>query len=136
MIRKICFYSFLLSVLSYAFPVFADTMSNVYSSDHLSISVSKIDPEFTIQLKSNPTTGYSWFLRQYNADLVDPIGHYFQVPHTKMIGAPGIEVFRFRMKPAAFVVPQHTALSFVYARPWVSTENTTTLVFRVSTRGD
>ena len=118
-------------VINFGVSVYADTPT--YTEDKTSIVADVKQLTFIIKLKSNPTTGYSWFLREYDADLITPVKHEFQQPEKKLIGAPGFELWTFRMKHAAFTVPQQTALRFVYARPWQGADNSTQVVFRVTT---
>lgn len=108
---------------------------NVYGEDKTNIAVTPDQPTFVIKLKSNPTTGYSWFLREYDNTLVTPVKHDFIPPGKALIGAPGYEVWTFKAKPAAFSVPQITNIRMIYARPWQSGESTTQLVFHVATQG-
>lgn len=108
---------------------------NIYTEDKPNVVVSASQPEFIIKLKSNPTTGYAWFLRHYNDILVTPKKHSFQSPDKKLIGAPGYELWTFSIKPAGFVVPQQTVLRFVYARPWQGADSASQVVFRVTTQG-
>jgi inhibitor of cysteine peptidase len=108
--------------------------SNVYTEDKPNIALDAEHTEFTIKLKSNPTTGYAWFLREYNHHLITPVKHSFQTGNAKLIGASGYELWTFKMSPAAFVVPQQMIIRFVYARPWQGAENSTQVVFRVTTR--
>lgn len=85
------------------------------------IMVTRAKPVFTITLKSNPTTGYSWLLRSYDANLITPISRKFFPPSnekTFLAGAAGHEKWTFRVKPAGFVVPQTTGITLVYVRPW------------------
>lgn len=105
-----------------------------YNEDNTNIVVTAKQPQFTIHLKSNPTTGYSWFLREYDSTLVQPIKHNYIAPTNGMMGASGVEDWIFKMKPSAFVVPQTTTLRMFYARPWESTDSGTMVVFRVSTQ--
>lgn len=112
--------------------VFADP--GIYTEDKLAITVSADKPEFIIKLKSNPTTGYSWFLKRYNARLLKPLKHSFERPNTKLIGAPGYEIWLFRVKPAGFVVPQQTALYFIYKRAWESSAQEKPLIFKITTQ--
>ena len=108
---------------------------NIYSEDKQNIAVIPHQPEFVLKLKSNPTTGYSWFLREYNASLISPVKHTFQHPSQKLIGAPGYELWTFRVKPAGFTVPQQTIIRMIYARPWQGADNSSQLVFRVTIQG-
>ncbi|EKD69977.1 MAG: hypothetical protein ACD_46C00685G0007 [uncultured bacterium] len=109
------------------------TVDNIYTEDKTNIAIDANRQTFSIKLKSNPTTGYSWFLREYDAKLVSPIKHHFQKPTEKLIGAPGFEIWTFRMKSAAFIVPQQTIIRLIYARPWQGAESSTQLVYRIST---
>ena len=105
----------------------------MYNEDNTNIMVSRDHPEFTLKLKSNPTTGYSWFLREYDANLIEPIGKHYQGPDKALIGAGGYELWNFKMKPAAFLVPHQTALRMNYARPWNKLDSGSQLVFHVTT---
>jgi len=73
-------------------------------------------PEFIVRLSSNPTTGYRWFLK--NADSgVTPMDMKF-LPSTakKLVGAPGEELWHFRISPGFLTVPRQFSLQMVYAR--------------------
>lgn len=106
--------------------------NTIYTEDKPNITVTKTSPEFTIKLKSNPTTGYSWVLRAYNANLILPVKHFFQRPsNQKLMGAGGYELWTFRVKPAGFVAPQQTTIRMIYARPWEGVGNATQVIFWV-----
>lgn len=106
----------------------------IYTEDKLSVVVTKNNPEFTIKLKSNPSTGYSWFLRDYNMDLIQPIKHSVEKStDKKLMGASGYEVWTFQTKPAAFVVPHQTLIRFYYSRPWETIGPGSQIAFTVST---
>lgn len=131
--------SILQSVLALFLIVFSNTIiassaDNIYTENKLDISVTAKQPEFTIKLKSNPTTGYSWFLRQYNRNLIVPVKHAFEKPTQNLMGAPGYELWTFRVKPTGFTVPQQTIIRMIYARPWQGS-GSTQLVFHISTQG-
>lgn len=109
--------------------------NNIYTEDKQNILVVSDHPEFVIKLKSNPTTGFAWFLREYDANLVQPVKHKFVAPNVKLMGAPGYEVWTFRIKPAGFVVPHQSSIRFVYTRPWQQgMDSSTQVVFRVMTQ--
>lgn len=108
--------------------------SITYTEDKNSVTIVSDIPEFTIRLKSNPSTGYSWFLQKYNNDLIQPVRHTYEpAADKKLVGAPGSEVWVFRMKPAAFTVPQETNMHFVYVRPWDVKDQPQALEFHIST---
>lgn len=99
------------------------------------ILVSKKDRTFTINLKSNPTTGYSWVLvGDYNSNMIEPISHTFNPPDTKLVGAPGYETFTFKVDRDGFNAPQKFQLHFQYVRPWVVSDNAQKLKFTIITK--
>ncbi len=81
------------------------------------VTVTTVQPFFIVKLPSNPTTGFSWFLQQYNNMTIEPIRHVF-LPATnkKLVGAAGMEAWYFRAKTS--VVPQQFFVELVYARPF------------------
>jgi predicted secreted protein len=83
-----------------------------------SIRVTAKQPQFTLHLKSNATTGYVWVLRDSDAELVKLVKHTYQAGVEKRLGTPGIEAWTFQIKPAKFLIPQQTLLCFEYVRPW------------------
>ena len=106
----------------------------IYSQDQFALTVTSDKPEFILKLKSNPTTGYSWFLTKYNPSVVKLVRHYFEAPmNKKRVGAPGYELWIFRVKPAGFIIPQHTFIHFVYKRPWESASDVERLTFNIVT---
>lgn len=106
---------FLFLVILIAIPAIADTN---FSSDKKPLTVQAKKPEFTLTLQSNATTGYSWFLKRYNRHLFSSVTHRYVAPNSQLAGAPGYEVWTFKLAPAAFKVPQTTKIVMVYARPW------------------
>jgi inhibitor of cysteine peptidase len=122
-------------LISVSFAQSKNKDANIYSEDKQSIFVTRDQPDFKIKLKSNPTTGFSWFLREYDPSLITAVKHEFQAAEgkVKMIGAPGFEIWSFHMKPAAFTVPQQTTIRMVYTRPWDGSEGSSQLVFRIVT---
>lgn len=106
---------------------------SVYSEDKPNIVVTSAKPTFTLKLKANPTTGYSWFLREYDSLLVMPIKQEFIAGDTDRVGAPGYELWTFKVKPAGFTVPQQTVIRLIYARPWQANDSGKHAVFSIST---
>ncbi len=124
-------FSSLLLAETPAAPATVDNSAFV-SADKPNIVVTSAHPTFTIKLKSNPTTGFSWFLRDENTDFILVQKHTFQKPDSKLAGAPGFELWTFKLKPTAFMVPRQLTLRLVYTRPWVN-DNVTQDVFTIST---
>lgn len=94
------------------------TNNVVFSSPNTPIKVQANQTEFTLTLQSNPSTGYSWFLTEYDNQLITSVSHQFIAPDSKLIGAPGYEIWTFKLTPTAFVVSQSTTVVMEYARPW------------------
>ena len=61
-LSKIFFYFLLLGIATQVYAVPTVGATPVMSNPQKSIIVSQSNPQFTITLASNPTTGYSWFL--------------------------------------------------------------------------
>lgn len=94
----------------------------VYDESRTTITVTEQSPSFTIRLRSNPTTGYTWKLSQFTARFLTPSAHRFVMPETQMMGAPGFEEWSFQVKPNAFKTPTQSSITFVYERPWDAEE--------------
>lgn len=81
--------------------------------------------EFRINLKSNSTTGYSWYLENYDSNLLVPIKQKYQSSQPKknkkpLLGAGGTETWTFKAVKNAFSVPRVSKIKFVYMRPWAT----------------
>lgn len=105
----------------------------VFDENHVSILVTEDQTQFVIQLNANPSTGYSWFLRDYDDRLVTPTQYRFESAKNKLVGAPGVAIWTFTVKKSAFVVPQQSVLRFVYARPWEGDDQSKQVSFRINT---
>jgi inhibitor of cysteine peptidase len=110
---------------------------NVNYTDPLkSIVVSNQNPEFVILVQSNPTTGYSWALKNYDSNLIAPVSrHYYPPANKKLMGAGGYEKWTFRVKAEGFIVPQATSISMLYSRPF-DQQGAQVTNFRVVTHND
>jgi inhibitor of cysteine peptidase len=98
--------------------------TTLYTENNPIVMVTPDHPEFTLKLKSNPTTGFRWYLQNYNIDLIEPIAQENEVSKDKKImGAPIHELWTFRVKPAAFVVPTRTKIQLIYLRPWEKSDD-------------
>lgn len=130
----------IMTLLLICFPVMAAAITKqqppvVYTEDKPVAVVTASNPVFSIKLKSNPTTGYSWYLRRYNTNVLQPVKHSFEPPeNSKLLGAPGYEIWTFRVKPDGFKVPMQTKIRFVYARSWEINDQGKQLVFQVTTQ--
>jgi inhibitor of cysteine peptidase len=103
-----------------------------YTNPSKSIMVSKKSPVVTITLRSNGTTGYLWFLRSITPSLARPMSHKYVAPNTKLIGAPGHEVWKFMVNSSSFTVPRVIDIKLTYARPWQVQDGKTTTFYVVT----
>ena len=107
-------------------------ISPIYTEDKPVVMVSANAPQFIIKLKSNASTGYVWFLQDYNSGIISVVKHTYQMPvDNNLIGAPGCELWTFRVTPAGLIVPRETMIRFVYIRPWEVAKDVKPLVFKV-----
>lgn len=65
-----------------------------------------------VSLESNPTTGYSW-QPVFDAQFLEQIGEAEFDPESDLVGAGGMETFRFKA-----LQPGTTTLTLNYLRPW------------------
>lgn len=98
--------------------VFADNAQ--YADPTKPIIVKAEQPVFSIRLKSNRTTGYQWIYDADHSSLFVAATHEaYQAPsNTKLMGAPGYEIWTFTVQKAAFAVPTTAKITLLNARPW------------------
>lgn len=81
------------------------------SEDQQNIEI-KTGQEFTINLTSNPSTGYSWSVDDtYNKNIMSKISNEFIPSNSEMSGAPGKELWVFKG-----IGKGNTKLNFAYIR--------------------
>jgi inhibitor of cysteine peptidase len=82
--------------------------------------------EFIIALGSNPTTGYSW-QESYDETRLELVKWNYEEPTEEgVVGAGGIEYFRFKALKAG-----QADITLVYEQPWEGGETGATKVFTV-----
>lgn len=107
-----------------------------YSDPQKPILVKKPQPLFSITLQSNPTTGFLWSLKGFDANTIKPISRTYYPPQKNgLIGRGGYEKWLFSVKPAGFVVPQTTTITLIYAR-YSELEGAQVSNFKVVTTND
>jgi predicted secreted protein len=120
--------------LLFASIVQAATPTTAISVPTKSIVVKKDSPQFSINLSSNPTTGYSWMVERYSARFIELIGHHYQASQTNLIGASGMDIWTFKVKPEAFIAPRVLKIHMLYAHPWNISDNSKKTVFSIVTQ--
>jgi predicted secreted protein len=82
---------------------------------------------FEIALPANPSTGYLWFLEDYNTARMKPLHHHYTQSTSKTtsakpcIGQGGIDTWVFEILPQPASIPQITHLRFVSRRVHTAT---------------
>jgi len=98
-----------LCLLVFSISCYADNIVTVNSSEN----------DFDISLRVNQSTGYGWYLADYNSQLITPIKTEIVSINNKQIGSPKTMLWRFKVNSSVLRVPQITKLNFVELRPWV-----------------
>lgn len=97
-----------------------------YTDPSKALYVFKNASQFSIKVSSNPTTGYHWYLTDYDARLIQPMSHKFYPSSTDKLGAPGYDIWVFKVTPGAFLVPHLLKVGMQYSRPFqvsITTQN-------------
>jgi len=71
--------------------------------------------KFTIELQSNPSTGYRWHLLYFNKSILKLIYSEFATQPTNQIGTAGIQRFNFEATKKGT-----TSIKLIYKRSWES----------------
>lgn len=109
-----------------------EPMKSAYTDPNNIVQVTPTDSTVTIKIKSNATTGYSWFLTDYNSALLTPVFSKYVAPTSNLVGAAGYVEWQFSVNKAAFAVPQLTQVSMQYIRPWVVSTNNQKMNFTIA----
>jgi len=97
----------------------------------------RLEPEqqtLDISLPANATTGYQWFVENYDHQLLSLQNYRYtqnQAARGK-VGVGGTAVFTFTVDPRFYDAPQVTTVTFVYQQPWSPGQNTSTATITVS----
>ncbi len=92
----------------------------------------KVDEEFVIELKGNPTTGYTWVWKASEMDdgAVVLLESWYEAPATDLVGAGGTFKYRFEA-----VGEGRVTMMFAYAREWEGVQPTDeSRIFKVDIR--
>lgn len=105
-----------------------------YTDPARAITVTADNPEFTIRLKSNPTTGYRWYLKASSNTWLKVITEEYNPGHSSLVGASGEETWHFKVLPQALNARMLLSIEFVSIQPWnMKGDNNTTQTFYVVT---
>lgn len=105
--KQLCFSLLLLSLFT----------SSCAKNKTSSVVVDAKQPQFSIKLPGNPTTGYQWTVKQYDKTVVQLLSSEYVPSKPALVGSGGITVFSFTLLPRASY-PSSVPIQFQYARPW------------------
>lgn len=120
-------------------PVPASTMvtanNDPYTNPTRAITVTADNPEFSIRLKSNPTTGYRWYLKPWPNTWLQVISEDYAANGSSLMGAGGEETWHFKVLPEAFNARMVLSIELVSIQPWnmKGAANSTSQTFYVVT---
>lgn len=89
----------------------------VLTEKNQKLQVTPSQNQFSVQLKANHSTGFSWVWQNPDPRLT-VISHTYVKPGRAAMGAGGYELWTFQVNQRAFQAKQQFNLTFVYQRPW------------------
>jgi inhibitor of cysteine peptidase len=90
-----------------------DVIGKKFSDPAVPVTVAA-GKEFSLVLDSNRTTGYGWDVEgAVDGKIVKQVGSDYRQPSTKLVGAGGADILKFRA-----VGKGKTVVALRYARPW------------------
>jgi hypothetical protein len=106
-----------------------------FSDPSHAITATADNPEFSISMQSNPTTGYRWYLKPWAIAWLIIVDQEYDIQDTTAVGAGGTETWHFKLLPQAFNARFILPIEFVSIRPWTvsSDKSMTTQTFYVVT---
>ena len=82
------------------------------------IIVKSSDDRIEIKLAANATTGYQWFVKHYDHNLLNLMSYHYQTSNANLVGTSGMAIFVFEVEPAFHRAPQITTVMLKYGQPW------------------
>jgi inhibitor of cysteine peptidase len=107
-----CFFSVIVFISMAGCSTSSSSASNTDPNKIISV---KVGQEFTIALKSNPTTGYGWECTSVY-EWIQPLDKTYKADNTGLVGSGGTDIFRFKAHGQG-----KAKLDFVYKRSWETT---------------
>lgn len=91
------------------------------------ICVARNQQQIILVVQANPTTGFMWRVVDYDRRWIDHVSHQYQRPTTSLIGAPGIDIFRFHLKELNQSI--QSSIQLRLQRPWETAGDKRDVVF-------
>lgn len=81
------------------------------------LHISMKQDDFTVHLPANPTTGFQWYLLDYDSKLFEVINRQYISSKVGVMGAGGYMLYTFKIKKQE-KYPRKSVLEFKHARSW------------------
>lgn len=102
---------------------------HVNAAEPIAVTVNPKQPTFEVSLPANPSTGYQWQVKKYDANLFTMTGSaYAPVQNSNVIGASGKTTFTFKLVKNVNY-PQESMMTFYYFRPWEPKSGSSQVVY-------
>ena len=75
-------------------------------------------PEFSIKLPANPSTGYQWEVSRYDPKVLELLSRAYHSPERPRIGQMGETVFTWRLLRPQMKRQEVTKIQLNYCRSW------------------
>ncbi len=85
-----------------------------------------------ITLPANATTGYQWYVQNYDHNLLGLQSYHYAAPNTGLVGAGGKAIFVLTIDPRFYDAPQTSTVTFIYQQAWNPGQNTSTASITLS----
>lgn len=101
-------------LLATASAVAAESKAVVFKEDNDKAVVDvKVGQSFSVELVANPSTGHDWHVVNLDSSMLSLAEQEFRPPTGKLVGAPGVAVWRFTA-----LAMGATKLQLAYYRSW------------------
>ncbi len=103
-------------------------------ADNINQNIQLTSQQQTVQitLPANATTGYQWYVQNYDRNLLSTQSYRYGAPTSTALGAGSNATFVFNIDPRFYDAPQITTLTFIYQQPWNPGKNTTSATVTIS----
>ena len=71
-----------------------------------------------IVLPENPTTGFRWYLTDYQESAIESVQYHYESADNHLTGSAGFGHFLVTLDDEVFASPRRMQLDFVNLRPW------------------
>lgn len=95
--------------------ILSSTLAHAANPNAIHLNINSAQKLLTVNLKANPSTGFTWSIKSYDQELLKLIDSTYK-PSSDRLGSDGDMIYVFSILKDKR--PANTKLVFVYARPW------------------